>query len=119
MKISESKQGTWTVLTLSGKIDHAGADELEPVLLPQMRGGAVALDFGGVDFISSSGFRVLMRAEREQDARKGRLVFGNMRDAVRQVFDVAGLSQHFKITHDLGAITKEKFTPTGTRLPLR
>jgi anti-sigma B factor antagonist len=108
MKISESKQGTWTVLTLTGKIDHLGAEELEPVLLGHMSGGAVALDFAGVDFITSSGFRVLMRAERDQAAKRGRLVLGNLRDSVRNVFDVAGLSQYFKITHDLGAVTKEK-----------
>lgn len=108
MKIAESKQGSWTVLKLEGRIDHVGADELEPVLLPHMRGGAVALDFGGVEFVTSSGFRVLMRAEREQAAKGGRLVLGNMRDAVRSVFDIAGLSQHFKITHDLGAVTKLK-----------
>ncbi len=108
MKISEAKQGAWTVLKLEGRIDHLGADELEPVLLGHMTGGSVAVDFGGVEFITSSGFRVLMRAEREQAAKKGRLVLGNLRDAVRHIFDVAGLSQHFKITHDLAAVTKAK-----------
>ncbi len=112
MKISESKQGTWTVLTLVGKIDHVGAEELEPVLLGHMQGGAVALNFSGVEFVTSSGFRVLMRAEREQDAKKGRLFFGNMRDAVRQIFDIAGLSQHFKIVHDIASVINEK--PFGT-----
>lgn len=101
MKISESKNGAWTLLALSGKIDHSGADELERVLLPHLTGQPVALDFTGVDFITSSGFRVLMRAEREQDARKGRLLLGNLRDPVRQVFDTAGLSQYFKIVTDV------------------
>jgi anti-anti-sigma factor len=104
MKVTQSKQGTWTVLGLSGKIDHAGADELEAVLLPLMNGGAVALDFKGVDYITSSGFRVLMHAEREQDAKKGRLLLGNMSGAVRFIFDTAGLSQHFKIVHELSAV---------------
>lgn len=103
MKIAESKHGPWVVLTLTGRIDHAGAEELEPVLLPYMHGGAVALDFAGVDFISSSGFRVLMRAEREQHAHNGRLLFGHLRPAVRSVFDVAGLSRYFQIVPNLAA----------------
>jgi anti-anti-sigma factor len=101
MKVTQSKQGTWTVLTLHGKIDHAGAEELEVMLLPLMAGGAVALDFRGVDYITSSGFRVLMHAEREQNAKKGRLLLGNMSTPVRQVFDTAGLTQYFKIVADL------------------
>lgn len=112
MQISETKQGSWIVLKLNGRLDHAGADELDRVLLPQMRGGAVALDFRGIDFISSAGFRVLMHAEREQHARHGRLLIGHLRDPVRQVFDLAGLSQHFQITHDLTAVIAQD-------LPLR
>lgn len=109
MKVSHSKHGAWTVLALTGRLDHVGAEELEPVLLPLMRGGAVALDFGGVEFVSSSGFRVLMRAEREQAAHQGRLLLGNMATPVRYIFDSAGLSQHFKITHDL----KSALQPLG------
>ena len=104
MKVTQSKQGAWTVLALTGKVDHAGADELEAMLLPLMSGGSVALDFRGVDYITSSGFRVLMHAEREQHAKKGRLVLGNMTSAVRYIFDTAGLSQHFKIVHELSAV---------------
>lgn len=108
MKISEIKVGSWTVLALTGRIDHAGAEELEMVLLPHMQGRPVALDFSGVDFITSSGFRVLMRAEREQDEKQGRLLLGNMRDSIRKVFDTAGLSQHFKIAHDLHGVIAAK-----------
>jgi anti-sigma B factor antagonist len=106
MKITQSKEGAWTVLTLSGKIDHAGAEDLEVVLLPLMKGGAVALDFGAVDYITSSGFRVLMRAERDQDASKGQLLLGNMKTSVRYFFDTAGLSQHFKISDDIASVIR-------------
>lgn len=108
MKITEAKRGVWTVLKLEGRIDHNGADELERVLLPQMSGGAVALDFQAASYISSSGFRVLMRAEREQAAKKGRLLLGNMPVTLRQLFDVAGLSVCFKIVPDLATATGSK-----------
>jgi anti-sigma B factor antagonist len=108
MNITESKLGGWTVLTLTGKLDHTGADGLEFRLLPLMTGQPVALDFTGVDYITSSGFRVLMRAEREQDAKKGRLVVGNMRESIKHIFDTAGLSQYFKIVPDIRSLTAGK-----------
>ena len=107
MQITESTQGTWTVLTLAGKIDNAGADELKAALLPRLTGNAVALDFTGVEYVTSSGFRVLMQAEREQRAKHGRLLLGNMSEPVRGFFDMAGLSTVLKITHDIQSVISQ------------
>ena len=101
MQITESKSGAWTVLTLSGKIDNPGSDELKARLLPLMTGGAVALDFTDVEYITSSGFRALMIAHKEQAAKKGRIVLGNMNDSLRGFFEMAGLSVVFKIVADI------------------
>ncbi len=104
MQINETQHGAWTVLVLSGKIDQPGAEELKTALLPRMTGGAVALDFTGVEYVTSVGFRVLMQAEREQRAQGGRLLLGNMSEPVRRFFDIAGLSVVFKITHDVYSV---------------
>ncbi|HVU24676.1 MAG TPA: STAS domain-containing protein [Opitutus sp.] len=107
MQIEFSTQGGWTVVSLTGPIDHAGAEKLKNALLPLMTGGAVALDFAGVDYVTSAGFRTLMQAEREQRARHGKLVLGNMSDDVRRFFDIAGLSAMFKVATNLSAVTSE------------
>lgn len=101
MQITETTVGEWTILALDGKIDQAGAEILKAALLPRMTGGSVALDFTGVEYVTSVGFRVLMQAEREQRAKQGRLMLGNMSEMVRRFFDIAGLSPVFKITHDV------------------
>lgn len=101
MQITASTAEPWTILTLSGPIDHAGAEQLKTDLLPRLTGGPVALDFSGVDYVTSSGFRVLMQAEREQRTQQGRLLLGNLSDNVRRFFDMAGLSTLFTITHDI------------------
>lgn len=108
MQISESSHGAWTILTLVGKTDQSGADALKMALLPRMTGGAVALDFSGVEYITSTGFRVLMLAEREQRAKKGELVLGNMNDPVRRFFDMAGLGSVFRIVDDLNTAIDSK-----------
>ena len=98
MQIETSAQGTWTVLTLTGKIDNAGADELKAALAPHLGGGEVALDFTGVEYITSSGFRVLLQAFKAIRAANGRLLLGNMSEPVRAFFEMAGLGTVFKIT---------------------
>lgn len=104
MQINSSTQGGWTVLTLTGKIDHAGADELKTALAPHLAGGALALDFTGVEYVTSSGFRVLLQAFKDLRAAGGQMILGNMSSSLRGFFDMAGLSTVFKITHDIRTV---------------
>ena len=106
MQITESKIATWTVLTLNGKIDQAGAEELKAALAPHLTGGLVALDFTQVEYVTSQGFRVLMQALKEQSAKGGRLLLGNMSESVRAFFDMAGLSTVFKVVHDIHVVIR-------------
>lgn len=103
MNITTSTHGDWALLTLAGKLDNAGCEELKAVLFPLLAGGSVALDFAGVEYVTSSGFRVLMQAEKEQRLKGGRLVLGNMSKPVGSFFEVAGLHTLFKIVPDLQA----------------
>lgn len=103
MTITTSTYGNWTLLALEGKIDNAGSDALKAVLFPLLTGNAVALDFAGVEYVTSSGFRVLLQAEKDQRAKGGRLYLGNMSRPVASFFEIAGLHTVFKIVPDLKA----------------
>jgi len=103
MTITTSTLGKWTLFTLVGKIDNAGADELKAALFPQLTGGAIALDCTGVEYVTSSGFRVLMQCEKEQRLKGGRLILGNMSTPVSSFFEIAGLHTLFTIVPDLNA----------------
>lgn len=102
MQIDVTQQGAWTVFTLDGKIDNAGSEELKAALFPKLEGGAVALDFSRVQYVTSSGFRVLIQALKEQRAKGGRLLLGGMTEPVRGFFEMAGLGTVFKIVHNIG-----------------
>ncbi len=108
MQISQSQKTSWVVLTLVGPLDETGAAELGAVLSPLTKGGAVALDFAGVEYVTSSGFRVLMKACREQLANQGQFVLGQMSEPVRRFFEIAGLGSFFKIVPDLGPVLADK-----------
>lgn len=103
MNITHSTSGSWTVLTLNGKLDHAGSESLRAQLAPHLGHGKVALDFGAVEYIASNGFRVLMQAEKELRLKGGGLVLGRLSPSVARFFEIAGLDTLFKIVPDLPA----------------
>ena len=103
MTITTTTQGAWTLLSLDGKIDNAGSEELKAALFPLLTGGKVALDCTLVEYVTSSGFRVLMQAEKEQRLKGGSLVLGNLSTPVSSFFEIAGLHTLFKIVPDLKA----------------
>jgi anti-sigma B factor antagonist len=92
------------VLALEGKLDNAGSDTLKAVLLPLLSsGGSVALDFARIDYVTSSGFRVLLQAEKEQRQRGGRLLIAHLSPALRNFFEIAGLHTVLRLVPDLEA----------------
>ena len=109
MNIVTSSRGSWTLFILSGKLDNTGSDELKRVLAPHLvSGGAIALDFGGIEYVTSSGFRVLMQAEKELRLKNGRLLLGNLSKPVAGFMEIAGLHTLFKIVPDLKAAIPEQ-----------
>lgn len=47
------------------------------------------LDFGGVEYISSMGLRVLMMASKGVRGRQGRMAIAGLQPAVAEIFDIA------------------------------
>lgn len=101
MNISVAQESGWTILTLDGRLDQDGSAALKTALQPHLTGGLVALDFSKVEYVTSVGFRVLLQALKEQLAKGGRLLIGNLSEPVRRFFDIAGLSVTFKLVHDI------------------
>jgi anti-sigma B factor antagonist len=97
MNITTSQHGAWTVLSPAGKLDNLGAEELEKALLPLLNGGSVALDFTQVEYVTSSGFRVLMVALKQQMAKSGRLEIVGLSAPVLRFFAIAGLDRTFRL----------------------
>ncbi len=105
MQITTSSRGSWTLLTLDGKVDNAGSETLKAVLLPLLSSGpvSVALDFAKVEYVTSSGFRVLLQAEKEQRKQGGRLLVAHLSPTLRNFFEIAGLHTVLHLVPDLDA----------------
>lgn len=88
------------VARLTGEIDAATASVLEGEIQALIFTGAprrLVLDFAGVDFMDSSGLRVVIDVHRTMRERDAVLVLENVPLATRRLLEVTGLTGHLDI----------------------
>jgi len=91
-----------TVLSLSGRLDLEAVEAATPVVrsaLEQSAAGMV-VDLRQVDFISSSGFRMLLVVYQEAERAGKALALAHPQPAVYKIFKVAGLDTKFSFFDD-------------------
>ncbi len=93
------ERAPWTVLTVAGELDVAGAPDLRQHVMTAVRTGThrLVLDLTGVDFIDSFGLGVLVGA-----LKRVRLLDGDLRlvvpePRVRRVLEVCDLDRVFTL----------------------
>jgi anti-anti-sigma factor len=99
MKIHQTTHDGVTVLAPAGRIDTTTSPALEDAVRGVLDGGTRALlvDFGGVEYISSAGLRVLLVLAKRMRDTGGRVVLCGMGQPVHQVFQLAGFLPLFTI----------------------
>lgn len=104
MQLVSRAVGAVEVVTVSGRVDHAGAPQFEAELAPVLeRAGAVLLDFSAVDYVSSVGLRALMLAARKMASRGGRIAITGLQPLVREVFDISRFHLVMKVAESVEA----------------
>jgi anti-sigma B factor antagonist len=79
------------VLTLDGRLDTANASLLERKIKQwEIEITELILDFSKLDYISSMGLRVLLRAKKELQQEGRKLEIRNMNDSIKEVFEMTG-----------------------------
>jgi anti-sigma B factor antagonist len=82
---------TTAVLALSGRLDTVNAPLLERKIKQWENDiTEIILDFSELEYISSMGLRVLLQAQKITKEKNQRLVIQNVKDAVREVFQMTG-----------------------------
>jgi anti-sigma B factor antagonist len=88
------------LLTLSGQFDSVSAPDLEESLLDLIKAGKrnLVLNMKDVNFVSSAGMGVLMSAQIKVRRRipRGRIVFSEVPDALRDTFELVGMHHLFQ-----------------------
>ena len=97
MDITLTHENNENQLIIQGCLDTLAAPEFEEALSKIPAGEPLVIDFKGVEFIASSGLRILVRAKRQREAAGGSLALQNLNDVVQEVFDMTGLVEEFEI----------------------
>ncbi len=103
MDVVEKRMEGVVVLSVKGRLDSNSSDEFEKMLLGRVEEGEnrFILDFHDLDYISSAGLRVLLKATKELKKTSGQMCLCSIRDYIQEVFDMSGFSTFLPIHHDL------------------
>jgi len=81
------------IVSIAGSLDSTTSPEAQKSLDSVVAGARkVALDFSGLDYISSAGLRVLLGAAKKLRGSGGTLGMFGLNQSVREVFDISGFS---------------------------
>lgn len=99
MEVIQRQQNGITILGLKGRLDSNTSDDFEKKLLGLIQTGEtrLILDFKDLDYISSAGLRVLLKAAKELKRTNGRVSFCALKDYIREIFDLSGFVSFFPI----------------------
>ena len=86
------------VATLEGEMDTAAATEAEEVLKPLYEAGGkdVVIDCKGLEYIASSGLRILLGILKGAKAGGSRVVLKGVNEDIRNVFKLTGFISIFE-----------------------
>lgn len=87
------------IATLSGELDTAAAAQTEKDLQPLLNsnGKEIVLDCKDLEYISSSGLRVLLGILKQAQAVGSRVVLRNVNDVIHDVLVISGFISIFNI----------------------
>lgn len=93
MQISTRTTNDIHIVAIAGSLDSTTSPEAQKSLDAVVAGAKkVALDFSGLDYISSAGLRVLLGAAKQLRASGGTLGMFGLNQSVREVFEISGFS---------------------------
>lgn len=87
------------VATLKGELDTAAAVEAEQVLKPLYKsdGRDIVIDCTDLEYIASSGLRILISILKGAKANGSKVIIRNMNDDIKNVFRLTGFINLFEI----------------------
>jgi len=95
MEIKKSTEGNSVLLELKGRLDTITSSQLEVELEDVFTEEDVNLtfDFSALDYISSSGLRVLLSAQKKINALGTSMKIIGANEVVKEIFDATGFTK--------------------------
>ncbi len=92
-------EGDATIAIMVPRFDASNANDIEMVLQGLISKGVKKLvcDFSQTEYIASAGLRVLLSTAKSLQKSGGQIFIVSMKPFVREVFEISGFNQIFKI----------------------
>ena len=99
MKITSTQQAGVCIISIAGSVDSMSSGEVGKFFDEQIAKGdmRLVLDLSQVDYMSSSGLRVLVSTLKIVRQQKGDIHLAGLKDNIQQLLDLAGFTSIFKI----------------------
>lgn len=95
MKIQTITNDSEIVVSIEGRVDTTTAPELEKAVnvFYAQNGITLVFDCEKMDYVSSSGLRVILSAHKNITAKGGKFILRHLNREVRSVIDLTGFSR--------------------------
>lgn len=102
MEISEEKKNDVMLLRMKGRLDAVTSPSTEKQVGKIIDSGnyKVLMDFGGIDYLSSAGMRMLLVTTRKASSHSGYLVLYAIAPNIAEVLKMSGFDRLLKIAKD-------------------
>ena len=109
MKISKVSNDNYIVIKAIGELDASSSIHMDNEIKNAFDAGKynVLIDCEGLNYISSAGVGVFVSYFEDFAQKGGKFVFFNMKDSVRNIFNILGLNEIFTIVDSEAEATKE------------
>lgn len=99
MEITEKNIEKCMIIGIQGRLDTISSAVFEKRLTELMdhQVDRILVNCSQMDYISSSGLRILLTALKRITAAKGKLVLCGMNDDINEIFAIAGFTNIFEI----------------------
>jgi len=99
VEIKEEKINSFTVVSVKGKLDASNSARLEEKLLSILDKNEenILINLKELDYISSSGLRVLLFTAKKIKELKGKFLLCELAPHIKEIFEIAGFTAIFTI----------------------
>ncbi|MCK9220786.1 MAG: STAS domain-containing protein [Bacteroidales bacterium] len=99
MELSEQKTPQCTIVGIIGRLDTTNYSLLEKKLMDLIDNQQthILVECSKMDYVSSSGLRILLMALKKITLAKGKFVLCGLQENIREIFEISGFTNIFEI----------------------
>jgi len=99
MELKEQQTGRCVIVSIEGRLDTTNYMVLEKKLMELIDSSQtkILVDCAEMDYISSSGLRILLMALKRMTPVQGKFVLCSLQENIHEIFEISGFTTIFEI----------------------